>query len=264
MTTDLLDDWLLTEVRGQVRIAHRSGGSPGEGYTAPQIGALHLRDSYLRLNYGPGAGWGTSVILLPIYWSGGCCHHGARVRATWRAAGGDQELVLDLTGRIGDLEVALSVSLPPPEPGLVRARVAGRARGSVRLDRRPGEAFKPVMLSSMRVAPDAWDASWALAGDHLHAIPGAGWIAPPPAPVCRNLGLLGGTSRWKRNATTIRIALDEPIEVAGWVTPSCDPNDDNVGLWAASDRPLREWSYTILASDPEDDPPAPGGAPGAP
>ena len=248
-------DWLLTETRGQLRIAHRCGDS------LPQIGALHLRESYFRLNYGPGAGWGTSVILLPIYWSEGCCYHGARVRAGWRTGGPD--LTIDLEGCIGDLEVALSVTLPPPEPGLVRARVRGRARGAVRLDRRPGEAFKPVMLSSMRVAPDLWDASWALAGERRHAIPECGWIAPRPAPVCDTLGLLGGSCKWKTNATTIRIALDEPLEVAGWVTPSHDPNDDNVGLWAASDRPLAEWSYTILASDPADDPPAPGSMPGA-
>lgn len=253
--TDRLGAWLVSEARGQLRIAHQAGDG------LPQIAALHLRDSYLRLNYGPGAGWGTSVILLPVYWCDGCCHHGARVRASWHTRG--PNLVLGLGGRIGDLDVTLDVTLSPPDEEGVLARLAGRVDGSVRLDVRPGEAFKPVMLSSMRISPHEWDACQAQAGERLLPIPAAGWIGPQPPVRADSLALLGGTCRWKENATTIRIALDEPLEVAGWVTPSRDPNDDNVGLWAAADRVLSTWSYTISATHPDAEGDSSGGQPGA-
>jgi len=34
---------------------------------------------------------------------------------------------------------------------------------------------------------------------------------------------------------------------SGWVTPSNDPNDDNVGFWAASNQIIRSWQYTVIA-----------------
>lgn len=232
--------WLVTRTRGQLRIAHGAGGH------VPQYAALHLRDSYFRLNYGPGAGWGTSIVLLPVYWCDGLCHHGARVSATWDEVGRD--LVLSLGGRIGDLDVSLRVSLSPPGRELVVARVEAACAGRPRLDARAGEAFKPVMLSSMRISPTLWDAGSAFVDEERLPIPTSGWLRPPPFPRARALGLRGGTSAWKRNATTIRVEFDRPITVAGWVTPSADPNDDNVGLWAASDAPLERWSYRIVAT----------------
>lgn len=232
--------WNVSRVGGQVRVAY------GRGADYPQYAALHLRDSYLRLNYGPGAGWGTSVILLPVYWCGGVCFHGAPVDATWSVEGSD--LVLGVSGRIGALDVRLRVRLEPPTPGGLIAHVEGEARGDTRLDERPREAFKPVMLSSMRISPTLWDAECALVGGRREAIPPSGWVGAHPLPAASTLGLRGGTSAWKANATTITLEMDRAYSVAGWVTPSADPNDDNVGLWPAADVVLPRWRYSILAS----------------
>src|SRR5687767_12262678 len=57
--------WVVDKLNDQVRIFHKAGAN------FPQYGVLHVKDSYFRLNYGPGSGWGTSVILLPVFWSGG-------------------------------------------------------------------------------------------------------------------------------------------------------------------------------------------------
>jgi hypothetical protein len=80
------------------------------------------------------------------------------------------------------------------------------------------------------------------------AIPAQGWLIPPiPTSSASIFGLLGGTSQWKTSAPTIQIEMNTPIQVAGWVTNSVDPNDDNVGLWAASDQVLDAWNYTVTA-----------------
>ena len=42
--------------------------SYGSDSDYPQYAALHLDSSYLRMNYGPGSGWGTSVVLFPSFW----------------------------------------------------------------------------------------------------------------------------------------------------------------------------------------------------
>jgi hypothetical protein len=91
--------WSL-RVRGTVlEIFYSTGGS------APQYAALHLDSSYFRLNYGPGSSWGTSVILMPAFWSNGVYYQGAPVSWSHRLEGAD--LVLLLSGRIATLQVQL-------------------------------------------------------------------------------------------------------------------------------------------------------------
>jgi hypothetical protein len=211
----------------------------------PQYAALHLDSSYLRLNHGPGAGWGTSLVLLPSFWSRGRLRQGAPVAATWRAEGPD--LLVTVDGAIGGLVASIDVRLLAPGDGHLRARVAARVLGTVRVDERPGEAFKVVTLSSMRVSATSWDATAVHIGGRSLRIPQQGWIGHPAA-TARTLGLRGGTSAWKVGAPTIGVSLDRPLACAGWVTPSADPNDDNVGLWAGSDAMLPDWSYTVTAS----------------
>ena len=63
----------------------------------------------------------------------------------------------------------------------------------------------------------------------------------------RVFGLRGGTSDWEINASTIEVALAQPMQVTGWVTRSSNPNDDNVGFWAASDQIIRKWQYMVIA-----------------
>ncbi len=50
--------WSVTQRGSIIEIAY------GNGTDFPQYAALHLESSYLRMNYGPDSGWGTSVILL--------------------------------------------------------------------------------------------------------------------------------------------------------------------------------------------------------
>src|SRR5205823_6620028 len=71
--------WHVCRRGCQLRVHH------GAGDHYPQYAALHLDSSYLRLADGPASGWGTSVILLPSFWSGGRLQQGAPVSAAWRA-----------------------------------------------------------------------------------------------------------------------------------------------------------------------------------
>jgi hypothetical protein len=137
----------------------------------------------------------------------------------------------------------------PPTDTTITATVVTSVQGSIPLDNRPGEAFKPVMLSSMYISSTQWDTHRAYADSQSFPIPLSGWIIAPQASVMANtFRLEGGTSTWKKNAPTVRINLSQPMQVAGWVTPITDPNDDNVGLWAASDTILSSYTYQIVVS----------------
>ncbi len=233
-------NWRVTQVGEELRIVYAGARD------FPQYGVLHLDSSFFRLNYGPASGWGTSIILLPAFWTDGSYRQGAPVDATWHVEGLD--LVLSVTGTIAELNVDLTVRISPPVRNLwISADVEALVEGSVPLDDRPGEAFKPVMLSSMRISPTQWDTQTACVAEQSYAIPDDGWVIWPHV-VGETFGLIGGTSEWKTNAPTVLIELDEPRTVTGWVTPSEDPNDDNVGLWAATDEVLPSWSYRIHAS----------------
>lgn len=129
----------------------------GSGSSFPQYAVLHLDSGYFRMVHLPYWGWSTSVILMPAFWSQGRYYQGAPVTATWRADGKD--LLLFVSGNIGGLQVSLEVRLSPPAGYGLTARVRTTSvTGNVALDNRPGEAFKTVMLSSMRVSSTQWDA----------------------------------------------------------------------------------------------------------
>jgi hypothetical protein len=159
----------------------------------------------------------------------------------------DGELVLDIVGAVAGLSVSSAVRLVAPSRRRLVARVTTRVQGEVSLDARPDEAFKVVMLSSMRVSPHLWDSSSAYAGRGRWSLPTRGWIVQPPV-TARVFGLRGGTSEWKANAPTVKITLDRPLPVGGWVTPSDDPDDDNVGMWAGTDTVLRSWGLSITVA----------------
>lgn len=211
---------------------------------SPQVVALHTESGYLRLVPGRGFGWGTSVVLAPSYWTGGRYLQGVPVEARPEVVDGN--LRITVSGSVEVLFFTGTVLIHPPAEGRIRAEVSMTTEGDVTLDARPGEAFKPLMLSSMRVSDTQWDTSATYVGAQPFAIPADGWIAPAPVSG-RTFGLKGGTSDWKTNAPTIEIALPEAMPVTGWVTRSEDPNDDNVAFWPASDTVLREWHYTITA-----------------
>lgn len=237
--------WVVTQNGNVLQIAY------GSGTNFPQYGALHLGSSYFRLNYGPNSGWGTSIILLPAFWSNGIYYQGAPITAAWEIV--NLDLQLSITGTIAGLTVSTQVTLSPPTDGSITARVTSVATGSVSLDARPGEAFKPVMLSSMNISPSQWDARAAFANCQSFSIPESGWIIQAQPPVtAHNFGLLGGTSDWKTNAPTTWITFEQPMQVAGWATASDNPNDDNVGLWAASNEVLPSWDYTVSVTSATD------------
>ncbi len=238
----LAQTWRVSQRGAILEIAYGSGSS------FPQYAALHLDSSYFRMVYSPQAGWGTSVILMPAFWSQGRYYQGAPVTATWRTEGKD--LILSLTGTISALQVALEVRLNPPGGNRLVAHVRTTSvTGNIPLDNRPGEAFKPVMLSSMRASATRWDARVAYVEGRLVNLPSSGWVLNPPATGSR-FGLIGGTSSWKTNAPTVEVVLKQPrpLQVTGWVTFSTNPNDDNVGFWAASAQLLRSWQYTLRAT----------------
>jgi hypothetical protein len=209
-----------------------------------QCVALHLDSGYLRLVPDPSSSWGTSVVIVPSFWSRGRLHQGIRLRASRSVA--DDDLIVTVSGKRGGLAIEGEVRVRPPADGSIRAEVRIRTSGRPRLDDRHGEAFKPVMLSSMRVSEDHWDARHALAGADAVLIPDSGRLATARGPVDR-FALVGGTSSHKRRAPTIEVLLDRPMPVNGWVTPTSDPDDDNIGIWAASDIVLTEWGYTLVA-----------------
>ena len=233
------DTWSVTQIGTQVQIAY------GSGAHFAQYGALHLADSYFRLNYGPSSGWGTSLILLPAFWSGGIYYHGAPVTATWQVLG--PNLVLSITGTIANLDVTINMRLSPPAQNAITALVTTTVEGTAPLDFHPGETFKPAMLSSMRISPTLWDTQIAYADCRTFSIPQNGWMIWP-AVSSSIFGLQGGTSSWKVNAPTVEVTLDRSLQVTGWVTQSSDPNDDNVGFWAAADVVLPSWSYKVQAA----------------
>lgn len=222
--------------------------SYGSGTHFPQYAALHLDSSYFRMVYAPQSGWGTSVILLPAFWSQGRYYQGAPVTASWRTEGKD--LVLSVSGAIAGLRVSLEVRLAPPSAYSFVAEVrTTNVTGTVLLDNRPGEAFKPVMLSSMRISATQWDTRVAYVEGRIIGLPSSGWVLNPAVTASR-FGLIGGTCSWKVNAPTMEVILRQPrpLQITGWVTYSTNPNDDNVGFWAASSQVLRSWQYNLRAT----------------
>ncbi len=226
---------------------------------------LHRRDGFFRLAP-PGTTWGTSAVLPPALWTGGRYVQGAPVVVSWRLAGAS--LLLALGGAPGGLPFLATVRLGPPgagpgggpEGGVLRAAVRvclGAAGPRLPLDPRPGEGAKLVTLSSMRVSRRRWDAQEALAGGRCLSLPSGagragakgGWLAWPPVPASA-FALLGGSSAWKVAAPTVGVRLDRRLAVTGWLTPSRNPNGDNLSLWAAAPAFPPEWRYTLTARRP--------------
>lgn len=234
--------WLVRQRGAILEIAY------GSGSQFPQYAALHLDSSYFRMVYSPQSGWGTSVILMPAFWSGHRYYQGAPVTARWQTSGTD--LLLLVSGTIASLRVSLEVRLSPPAKNGFIARVRTLSvTGSITLDNRPGEAFKPVMLSSMHISATQWDTRMAYVEGRIYHLPPSGWVVYPARTGSR-FGLIGGTSLWKTNAPTMEVVLRQPrpLQITGWVTYSTNPNDDNVGFWAASAQLLRSWQYTLRAT----------------
>jgi hypothetical protein len=216
----------------------------GSGTDFPQYAALHTDSSFLRLNYGPCSAWGTSIVLLPSLWQGGFYYQGARVEVDCRTEAAD--LVMSFGGSVSELQAQGQIRLKPPGTSSIAGTVIVRVSGDVRLDCRPGEAFKPVVLSSMHISPDHWDAESAQVDSQSIQIPDRGWLTGSSVQG-RRFALTGGTSSWKINAPTIEVATQGAWEIAGWKCDSLNPDDDNLSVWAATDHLLRFWEYEVAA-----------------
>lgn len=230
--------WGLKPRRNTLEVAY------GAGKRRPQYAALHLKSSYFRLNTGPGSGWGTSVILLPAFWSGGQLQQGAPLTYSSSVQNGD--LIISFKGSMMSLWFTGSVRISPPTASSITADVAISVRGDVALDTRPGEAFQFAKMSSMHISATQWDARAALVDGFPYAIPAEQWILNPPL-TGRTFGLVGGTSAWKTLAPNIEVVLDQQAPIAGWVTLSANPNDDGIGFWTASPSIVRQIHYTVVA-----------------
>ncbi len=232
------NDWSVVKEESTLKINYRISD---KGY--PQFAALHLNDGYFRMVYGVEGGWGTSVIIPPGFWMGGAYYQGAPIEVTWEKE--CDKLILNLSGTLAGLSFSGKITLSPPGEESIVADVTMTTSGNINLDVREGEAFKPVMLSSMRISDTIWDASGAFAGAVNYTIPTTGVIVDPLVSDT-TFGLSGGTSSWKTNAPTVVVDLDRMLPITGWVTPSMDSNDDNIGFWAASSAVLSSWSYTVM------------------
>jgi hypothetical protein len=152
------------------------------------------------------------------------------------------DFLISFSGAIATLKAFGHIRLTPPESDSFSGQVSVSVNGSADLDQRPGEAFKPLALSSMHVLEDQWDAHSITVGDTIFDMPAQGWLVAQPM-LSRQFALNGGSSRTKKRAPTLEIEMDEPQQVTGWKTASLDPDDDNVGVWAASDYVLPSWQY---------------------
>jgi hypothetical protein len=231
--------WTVTKNGNLLQISY------GTATSSPQYVALYLDSSYYRLNTGPGCSWGSSVILWPSYWSGGKLFQGGPVTSYSSTTSGST-LVLTLTGSVGALKCRAVVRISAPVAHTIVATVTQTNTGTVKLDSRPNEAFKPVFVSSMKVSATKWDSYNLKTDSALSWYPTSGFVNTPVSTL--NLQVTGGNSDWQINTPTLSIKLDKQRIMTGWVTSSANPNDDNVGIWAASDSVERSFSYTITAT----------------
>ncbi len=232
--------WIVRQRDNRLELFH------GSGNHFPQYAAIHLSDAYLRMNYGISSSWGTSVLLLPSFWSNATLYQGAPVSVSWNREG--KKLVIQFEGEVASLQVYGSILFDPPGDDRFSAQVDIRqVTGQIQLDDRPNEAFKPVMLSSMHINDQYWDTDYLSIQGDCYDYPGSGWIIYPHV-VSDGFCLQGGSSAWEENKPSVQIKLDRDYPLTGWQTPSTDPNDDNIGVWAASDTLLRRWNYQITVT----------------
>jgi len=285
-----LDGVAQPEPVARLEIAHLTD----DGVDWPTVAVLYA-SGYVRLKPNadpmPPIPFGTSVVLGPAYWSGGIYHHNPTLESVYVATGllPNGPLRLKITGTNGDLTVAYEVTMPPPSDNLTRWHVSQVYTATTAITLDAGrlanhEGVKLAQFSSMFVNQAAscdregggcHDADGAryIATDGVRrqvafADVGGGWVFSST----NALGdvwldaLHGDDQGWQGNTPNVRLALDalpaaETITPQGWISPTTDPNQDNVGLWLHDDG-VTGWSagqsastgYWILA---QDDPLAP-------
>ena len=172
---------------------------------------------------------------------------GAPITTTWRTDAND--LVISFSGTVSTLSASGEVRLAPPGPDSASAAVSVTATGTLSVDR------GRVSIQALDAIVNAGVARPMGCRLGVRREPGLSDPGPAVGSLSRRnqvggFGLEGGTSSWKTNSPTVTIALDKERQVSGWVTRSNNPNDDNLGVWPASDEVLPSWKYTIVATRP--------------
>ena len=215
----------------------------------PEYACLHMDSGFLRMNYGPQSSWGASIIVPPCFWAGdpGDLYQGELndlLTYDWHTE--QRDLVLEIQGSIYTLNFIGRIRFFPPTGDSLSAEIDMYVSGDADLSYRPGETYKPVMISTMHISDEEWDVQLAYVSDQTFEIPDEGWIVHPPA-LDSFFGVMGGTSEWQANTPTVEITMDDTRQITGWVDPDTNPNNENVGFWAATDYIVRSYSYAVVA-----------------
>ncbi|RLC67971.1 MAG: hypothetical protein DRI48_00870 [Chloroflexi bacterium] len=265
-----------------------------DGVSRPTVAVLYS-SAFVRLKQNadpaPAIPFGTSVVLGPAYWAGGVYHHSptldnVSITTDWLPSG---PLRLAISGTNADFEVGYEVTLPSPSDELTRWHVAQYYTATAPISLDSGrldshEGFRLAQFSSMFInqsgscgggdggCHDSDGARYIAADGTRRQVAFAdvdgGWMFSSTA----TLGdvwldaLHSDDQSWQGNTPNLRLALDAVPEAGtvtpqGWISPTADPDQDNVGLWLHDDS-VTAWSagqsdsvgYWILA---QDDPPEP-------
>jgi len=248
-------EWAHVSVKKELRLT----------YETNQVLAIHTHDGYLRA--APGTSWGTSVIILPcVRIAPATVIHGGTIES-WEFGSVGTSSVCKLKARGGPFTYECNLIIQPPYNNQICLDISMIVTGNVELDQSlPGEAFKPVFLSSMFQGEDGLDCICAYNGKDWTAIPNNGWIFTPKTEGSR-ITLEGKTTQRSSEdhkifnlkegkpaveniAPTVDIYFDRTLKTCGWVTPSTDLNRDNVGLWFGSNEILYRYSYRLVYRKP--------------
>ncbi len=153
-------------------------------YNQDQVAVLHPYSGYFRMVYGPSAGWGTSIVVLPIYWGMKRekpeFYQGANAPGLTGEAvlskDPSQGIVLKITqAKVGELAVEGTITIHPPGKDCSGGRKNNCIRADVfmkvinpdaRLGQVNAHAFKPVFLSSMHMDENNWDSTKVTIGEN--------------------------------------------------------------------------------------------------
>ena len=276
-----------------VRVYHTTD----DGASMPQVAVLNA-SGYVRLKQnadppGQPIPFGSSFVLGPGYWPNpSTYYHSPQIAAlaidtSWLPGG---PLRLAAAGSNHDFGVSWEMTLPEPRDRQTRMHVSQTltAHAPVAIDptrQAESQGLKLVQVSSMFIGSGCDD---GLTGCHdsdavrvigadldrrqlaFGSISAGNLLLGPGLP-------LGGTwidvlhtddAGWQGNTPNVRIALDaldpaRPLAAQGFITPTTNPNDDNVGAWVNDASPAAQtWTvgetgtlgYWLLA---QDDPPEP-------
>lgn len=284
-----------------VRIYHKSESDPGTPQVAVIYSSGYIRLKQ-NPDPSPSIPFGTSFILGPAYWNGAQYYHNPQLNrleidTTWLP---HSPLRMKAVGKNQDFKVTYNMELPPPHDRQTRLHVdqiyTATANVNVpAIKRQEKQGFKLVQFSSMYIKDgspcdggytDCHDSNDIrfIASDlnrrqrDFSGVNPPGFIMTAPRPLSTTwLDVLhkddvswhsqtgAGTSG---NTPNVRIALDElpttyTITPQGYITPTTNPNDDNVNVWLHDDRASsRTWTpgkkdrigYWLLAQDNPPDP----------